>query len=436
MSRFIIFYSTIIVFIYEAKAANRTQNGSEEIVFDDPYRPTLAYPQYLPIFFLMSILLIGVVIRALMLWTSMCVPYRVIMFSLGGIAGFLANRHPSIKPIVQICYIDVDLLLILFLPILIFYTSYSVDSHSFWKSFPQIFLVGVPGAVLTALMVAFMAYNLIESSWNFPTAFLFGVICSPIYPMEVVKQLKEMSKGKYVSVLLLGEGLIGDATAMIEFTAVFGYLALALTSASQISLLLLRYAGGGTLLGFVTGKIISMMLSLTYYDLLCVVTVTLGGAYLTFYIGEKYFYVSGFLATVIAGVMVSKSKSTLAADVEQIAAHFWHVLVFVVNTLIFTMVGVVIFDKLSHVISVRLVALVFVTYTTVYFSRLMVYAMMTPILRHIGYGISWQHSLSCVWGGLRGPLSLCLALIVLQTPTVEDAGEVRKMLIINNMNSS
>lgn len=52
------------------------------------------------------------------------------------------------------------------------------------------------------------------------------------------------------------------------------------------------------------------------------------------------------------------------------------------------------------------------------------YAAMTPLLRHIGYGMTWQHCMACVWGGLRGPLSLCLALIVLQTPTVSDAGEV------------
>jgi NhaP-type Na+/H+ or K+/H+ antiporter len=54
----------------------------------------------------------------------------------------------------------------------------------------------------------------------------------------------------------------------------------------------------------------------------------------------------------------------------------------------------------------------------------MVYASMTPILRHIGYGMTWQHCMACVWGGLRGPLSLCLALIVLQTPAIADAGEV------------
>lgn len=429
MSTFIVLYFIIILFTINTEA-NRTKNASEEITFDDPNRPSLAYPQSLPILFLFSILLIGVVIRAIMLWTSMCVPYRVVMFCVGGICGFCANRHPEFKPIVQICYLDVNVLLLLFLPIITFYTSYSVDSHSFWRSFPQILLVGVPGALLTALIVAFMAYNLIESSWNFPTAFLFGVICSPIYPMEVVKQLKEMSKGKYISVLLLGEGLIGDATAMIEFTAVFGYLALALTEASQITLLLLRFAGGGALLGIAMGNIISMLLTLTYYDLLCVVTLTLAGSYLTFYIGEKFFYVSGLLGTIIAGVMVSKSKSTVAADVEQILAHFWNILAHVANTLVFTMVGVVIFEKLSYVISVRQVALVFVTYTTVYFSRMMVYAVMTPVLRHIGYGISWQQSSACVWGGLRGPLSLCLALIVLQTPAVADAGEVRKLYMI------
>lgn len=54
----------------------------------------------------------------------------------------------------------------------------------------------------------------------------------------------------------------------------------------------------------------------------------------------------------------------------------------------------------------------------------MVYAAMTPILRYIGYGMTWEHCMACVWGGLRGPLSLCLALIVLETPAVADAGEV------------
>nr|XP_026497696.1 sodium/hydrogen exchanger 10-like [Vanessa tameamea] len=330
----IVIYISVVNSYNTFKSKNVT---NEAIRFDDPHRPTLAYPTSLAFLFIFTTILIGVLIRTIMLWTNMCIPYRVVMFSLGGIAGFCANVYPSFKPIVQICYIDVDLMLLIFLPIIVFYTSYSVDSHSFWKCFPQILLVGVPGALMTALMAAFMAYNLIEPSWNFPTAFLFGVICSPIYPMEVVKQLKEMSKGKYIGVLLLGEGLIGDATAMIEFTAVFGYLALALTEASQISLLLLRFAGGGVLLGLVMGEITATLLSITYYDLLCVVTVTLAGAYLTFYIGEKYFYVSGLLGTVIAGVMVSKRKSTVSGDVEHIVSHFWNILSHLANTLVFTM---------------------------------------------------------------------------------------------------
>ncbi|XP_072948240.1 sperm-specific sodium:proton exchanger [Epargyreus clarus] len=239
-----------------------------------------------------------------------------------------------------------------------------------------------------------------------------------------VRQLRELSKGKYVSVLLLGEGLIGDTTVMIEFTAVFGYLAYAVTEASQIALLLLRFAGGGLLLGLVMGQITATLLSLTYYDVLCSVTVTLAGAYLTFYIGEKFFYVSGLLGTIIVGIMVSKRRATVAGEVEQVMSNFWNILSYVANTLVFSMVGVVIFEKASYVITERQVALIFVTYTTVYCSRLLVYSAMTPILRRIGYGITWHHSMACVWGGLRGPLSLCLALIVLQTPGVSDVGEI------------
>ncbi|KAM3961437.1 sperm-specific sodium:proton exchanger, partial [Aphomia sociella] len=417
----LVFFTTINC---QTDGSNQTSSYQDNITFDDPSRPTLAYPTSLGFLFIFTTLLLGAVIRAVMLWTSMCLPYRVVMFALGGLAGFCANRCPAFKPFVDICFLDVDVLLITFLPIIVFSTSYSVDSHSFWRSFPQILLVGVPGALLTALMVGFMAYYLIESSWNFPTAILFGVVCSPIFPVEVVKQLKEMSKGKYISVLLLGEGLIGDTTVMIEFTAVFGYLALAVTDTSQIALLLLRFTGGGILLGIVMGKIAGTLLSITYYDVLCVITVTLAVAYLTYYIGEKFLYVSGLLATVIVGVIVSYRKSTVAGDVEQIVSSFWTVLAHEASTLVFTMVGVVIFEKVSYVITVRQVSLVFVTYMTIYCSRLLVYAAMMPVLRRVGYGMTWQHCMACVWGGLRGPLSLCLALIVLQTPSVADAGEI------------
>lgn len=406
-------------------------NGTkDEIKFEDPNRPTLSYPTYLSYLFIFLTILIGVIVRATMLSTSNCIPYRVIMFSLGGIAGFCAKTYPSFRPIVSVCYSDVDILLLTFLPTIIFNTSYNVDAHSFWKSFPQIFIVAVPGALLTAVLVAFMAFYVIETSWNFPTSILFGVVCSPIYPVEVVQMLREMSRGKNMSVLLLGEGLIGDASTMICFTALYGILSTALSDASKIVLLLVRYAGGGILLGIVMGKVTGAILSLTYYDILCAVTVTLGGAYITYYVGEKFLYVSGLLATVIVGVMVSNCKSSVAGEVEQVISKFWNILAHLANTLVFTMVGVVIFDKASYVITVREVSLICVTYCTVYCARLLVYAAMTPLLRHIGYGMTWQHSMACVWGGLRGPLSLFLALIVLETPGVADAGEVRLLKFI------
>ncbi|KAI5638339.1 sodium/hydrogen exchanger family domain-containing protein [Phthorimaea operculella] len=395
---------------------DKGKESDSDIEFDNPSRPTLAYPPSLAFLFIFTTLLIGVIIRCIMLWTFECIPYRVIMFALGGLAGFCANKYPSFRPLVQVCYVEIDVLLITFLPIVVFNTSYSVDSHSFWKSFPQVFLVAVPGVLLTSCMVAFMAYYLIDASWSFTNAFLFGIVCAPIYPMEVVKKLKEMSSGKYVSVLLLGEGLIGDATCMIAFTACFGISSTALSTSSQVFLMLLRYAGGGMLLGILNGKIIGFILTLTYYDSLCAVSVTLAGSYLTYYIGEKYFYVSGLLATVIAGVIVSDKKSTIAGEVDAVVTHFWAIMTHAANTVLFTMVGVVIFEKVSYVITARQVALIFVTYSTVYCSRLILYFMMMPVLTRVGYGLSWQHGLACVWGGLRGPLSLCFALTVLQSP--------------------
>ncbi|XP_026320358.1 sodium/hydrogen exchanger 10-like isoform X3 [Hyposmocoma kahamanoa] len=406
---------------------NVTDNGTgvdNDTLFNNPDRPSLAYPPHLSLLFVFTTLLIGVVIRSLMLWTSRCLPYRVVMFCIGGLAGFCTYHYPDFKPFVQACYVDVDLLLLIFLPIIEFHTAYSVDAHTFFKSLPQVFLVSVPGTLLTSLMVAFMGYYLIESSWNFGTALLFGVVCSPVYPMEVVKQLREISKGKYLAVLLMGEGVIGDASVMITFTAVFGYLALAITEASQVSLMLLRFAGGGILLGIFMGNVTSGLLSLMYNDMLCAIMVTLSGAYLTYYVGEKFLYVSGLLGTVITGVLVSNQKSTIAGDIEVVVSHFWHILTHVANTLLFTMVGVVIFEKISYMMTAKQVALIFVTYSTVYCSRLLIYFIMMPVLKRVGYGMTWHHGLACSWGGLRGPLSLCLALTVMQAPLISDVGEI------------
>lgn len=325
----------------------------DDILLNSPERPSLAYPAHLSVLFIFATLLTGVLIRSLMLWTTRCLPYRVVMFSIGGLAGFCSYHYPEFKPFVQSCYVDVDLLLLIFLPIIEFHTAYSVDAHTFVKSLPQVFLVSVPGTLLTSVMVAFMGYYLIETSWNFGTALLFGVVCSPVYPMEVVKQLKEITKGKYLAVLLMGEGVIGDASVMITFTAVYGYLALAVTEASQISLMLLRFAGGGILLGVVMGKVTAGLLSLMYNDMLCAVMVTLSGAYLTYYVGEKFLYVSGVLGTVITGVLVSNQKSTIAGDIEAVVSHFWHIVTHVANTLLFTMVGVVIFEKISYMMTAK-----------------------------------------------------------------------------------
>ncbi|XP_053617936.1 sperm-specific sodium:proton exchanger-like isoform X2 [Plodia interpunctella] len=417
---------TLISSVYgeEDEAAVTELNNTTAIpIFDG--RPSQAYPPLLGFLFLFSIILIGAAVRGLMLWTSLdCVPYRVVMFALGGLLGFFASKYAEFRPFVEVCYVDVDILLTIFLPVLVFNTAYSVDSHSFWRCFPQILLVGVPGAIMTALMCGFIAYHLVDATWSFPMAMLFGVICSPIYPMGVVRRMKEMTKGKYMSVLLQGEGLIGDSTVMIEFTVVFGYIAMAVTEPSQIALLITRYAGGGILMGILMGKISGTLLTLTYYDLLSSVAITIAAAYLTYYIGEKFFYISGLLATTIAGVLVSNIKSTIAGDVEQVLSNFWMILAHTANTLVFTMIGVVIFDKVYDVISVRQAALILVTYMTVYCARFIMYACMMPLLQRIGYGISWQHCLAGVWGGLRGPLSMSLALIVIQTPSVADAGEV------------
>lgn len=66
---------------------NKSDYSNTTVLLDNPNRPTLAYPNALAFLFVFTTLLVGVIVRGLMLWISMCIPYRVVMFAIGALLG-------------------------------------------------------------------------------------------------------------------------------------------------------------------------------------------------------------------------------------------------------------------------------------------------------------------------------------------------------------
>ncbi|XP_052064398.1 sodium/hydrogen exchanger 10-like isoform X1 [Mytilus californianus] len=160
-------------------------------------------------------------------------------------------------------------------------------------------------------------------------------------------------------------------------------------------------------------------LSRVFNDALIEITITLASTYLTYYIGEEFLKVSGVLAVVVLGVRMSAEKTMISPEVEKFLHRFWETLAYIANTLIFIIVGMVISEKAIFEIHGLDWFYMFSLYFGVFVIRGLVIAIFSPILRHTGYGMSWKEGIVMTWGGLRGAVSLALALQVAHHDTID-----------------
>jgi CPA1 family monovalent cation:H+ antiporter len=145
-----------------------------------------------------------------------------------------------------------------FLPGLIFEAAFHIEFREFWRNRLAITSLAVPGVVaatvLTALILTPVASTLhFASGFNWREALVFGALISATEPIAVVAIFKNLGAPKRLAVLLDGESLLNDGTAIVFFT-----LSLALTAGSQVSagglaLDFTKIVGGGLLIGLAIG---------------------------------------------------------------------------------------------------------------------------------------------------------------------------------------
>ena len=119
--------------------------------------------------------------------------------------------------------IEPHLILLLFLPTLIFESAFGLETHLFKRMFSQIAILAVPGLLVTTTLTAALVYYLFPWSWSWAVCFLFGALISATDPVAVVALLKEVSSRKRLETLIEGESLLNDGTAIVLFTLSTAY---------------------------------------------------------------------------------------------------------------------------------------------------------------------------------------------------------------------
>ncbi len=318
------------------------------------------------------------------------VPYTVGLVIIGLIITLLNPRQMEFTP---------QIIMLLLVPPLIFEAAFHIRFEDLRHDFWLILLLAIPGVVLTTLLVGWLV------SWGtglaLQAALVFGALIAATDPVAVVALFRRLGAPRRLQVLLESESLLNDGTAIVMFglmltSALHGGFDLR-QSISQF----MTIAGGGVVVGLILGLSVSQFIK-RIDDPLVETTLTTVLAFGSYILAENL-HVSGVLAVVTAGIISGNtSRQYMSASTRIVVHNFWEYAAFVANSFVFLIIGLAIdlnllfenWQAIAWAIIAALVARMVSTYGFSLFAR-----EIPP---------KWKHVL--FWGGLRGAITLALAL--------------------------
>ena len=344
-------------------------------------------------------------------------PYTVGLVLLGLLLGSLANQAPGFE-IIKTLNLSHDLILFVFVPPLIFESAINLDGRLLWRNLSPVLVLAAPGLLISTVIVGGIV------AWGTPLslgqAVLFGSLISATDPVAVIALFKELGAPKQLSVLVEGESLFNDATAIVTFNII---LALVMSGETFSSPVLLdgglRFAAsfmGGLVVGAVLGYQAQFVLRWAKDTPLVLATLSLVVSYGAFIVAEEAFGVSGVIAVVSSGLVIGWFKNIyLTPEVRKFGDEFWEYVAFLANSLIFLLVGITaagfqIFAQFSQ--AKTLLGSLGITLVAILLARAMVVFGLTLLVNAVQRQnrIGWRFQVVSFWGGLRGAVCLALAL--------------------------
>ncbi|MEE8533506.1 MAG: cation:proton antiporter, partial [Alphaproteobacteria bacterium] len=311
-----------------------------------------------------------------------------------------------------------------FLPTLIFESALSIDVRRLIDDISPILVLAVVGLLVSAFTVAGALYVFADVA--FIACLLLGAIVSATDPVAVVAIFKDLGAPKRLAILVEGESLFNDATAIVMFTILLGML----VTGSETDLLggagnFIKVFAGGVIVGYLSARGMCFVIGRLHAFPLVDITLTVCLAYLSFLLAEHYLHVSGVMAVVTAALVVgSHGRTSIKPATWHSLIEIWEQLSFWANSLIFVLVGLIV-PKLLVDFGPRELGLLAVLMVSAFAARAVIIYGLLPVISAAGLAekVSGAYATVMFWGGLRGAVSLALALAILEnralTPDVK-----------------
>jgi CPA1 family monovalent cation:H+ antiporter len=292
-----------------------------------------------------------------------------------------------------------NLILSLFLPPLVFEAAFHLNLDELRANLTTIVLLALPGVILNMFLVGgVMTFG---AGMSVSLALVFGALIAATDPVAVVSIFRKLGVPKRLEVLLEGESLLNDGTAIVIFT-----LAVTALQTGEFNLVsgvvdFIRVAGGGLIVGFLLGWMVSRLIS-QIDDYLVETTLTSVLAFGSYLLAEQL-HASGVLAVVVAGLVNGNiGPRGMSPTTRIVVFNFWEYMAFLANSGVFLIIGLQLdLPALLNNWQVILWAI-----AAVLVSRIVVIYGLSRLGREMPS--AWRHVL--FWGGMRGGIALALAL--------------------------
>jgi monovalent cation:H+ antiporter, CPA1 family len=348
--------------------------------------------------FLLLLILVGAVATVLGLVSKRArlLPYPVVLAMAGIAVGLL--------PGTQFPRIGGSVILLAFVPGLIFEAALTLDQPELRRRILPVGLLATIGVAITVLLIGVLTHLILGLSWA--SAMLLGAILAATDPIAVITLLRRVKAPGGLVAILEGESLFNDGTGVAVFSAVLATILSGAPSFGDASVRFLEITLGGTAIGLAVG-FLGLALLRFAEDAPLEILATLVIAYGS-YLAADLLHASGIVAVVVAGIVVARYGSRIGRLHGPQLLGFWNLLAFVLNAMLFILVGA----ALPATTLLPVAGLVVIAFVIMLVTRAVPVYGLLGLADFRGAPIPWAWRHVTFWAGLRGALPVALALSV------------------------
>ena len=331
----------------------------------------------------------------------------------------LSERSGAVVRLLADLPLGSEVFIYVFLPLLIFEAALTTDVRRVLDDAAPILLLAVIATLVAAAIVGLALWPI--AGQPLVVCLLLGAVVSTTDPAAVIAIFRDVGAPARLTRLVEGESLLNDASAILAYTILLGIIVNG--REPHLGDGAIEFAVsffGGAAFGVIAGRLTLTLVRWTRDNPLAEATLALALAYLSYIVADRILHVSGVVATLAAGMTISAlGRTRIDPRNWGYLANVWGQMGFWAHSLVFLLASILV-PKLLIDLQFHDLVLMAALIVAAFVSRLAVLFGLLPLLSlaRLMKPISTAYKIAIAWGGLRGALTLVLALSVTENPAI------------------